>query len=74
MSDDFLPVTPHDLLALDLTALVGRPVEDARQVVEAAGGRLRTVAPGGALTMDYRPDRVTLEVIDDLVTAVHGLG
>lgn len=74
MSDEFLPVTPHDLLALDLSALVGQPVEDARQVVEAAGGRLRTVAPGGALTMDYRPDRVTLEVIDDLVTAVHGLG
>lgn len=74
MSNDFLPVTPHDLLALDLTALVGRPVAAAREVVERAGGSLRTVAPGGAMTMDYRPNRVTLEVVDDVVTAALGLG
>jgi hypothetical protein len=71
---DMRPGTPAELLALDLGALVGQPVDAARAQVEAAGGRLRAVAPGGAMTMDYRGDRVTVVVVADEVLEVIGIG
>jgi hypothetical protein len=65
---------PLALQELDLTALVGRPVAEAREAVEAAGGALRTVAPGGSMTMDFRSNRVTLAVVDETVVDVVGRG
>jgi hypothetical protein len=35
---------------------------------------LRVVAPGDAVTLDYRPDRVTVVVQDGLVTSHLGIG
>jgi hypothetical protein len=47
---------------LDLESLVGTPVDEARAVVTAAGGVTRTVAPGGVITADFQPNRITLVV------------
>lgn len=60
----------HRLADLDLTALVGLPVEQAREAVTAAGGVTRTVEPGGMVTLDYRADRVTLVVEDGRVVTL----
>lgn len=68
------PLTPTALLELDLGRLVGLPVAAAAHEIERAGGQLRAVAPGQAVTLDYRPDRVTLTVRDGIVTAEHGIG
>ncbi len=59
--------TSQSLQALDLDALVGQPVADAQAAVEAAGGATRIVAPGDAVTLDYRPDRVTILAEDGRV-------
>jgi Potato inhibitor I family len=62
------------LAALDLDGLVGRPIGEATATVERAGGHVRAVAPGSAVTADYRPDRVTLVVQDGRVVSVFGIG
>ncbi|MGX7681956.1 I78 family peptidase inhibitor [Jatrophihabitans sp. DSM 45814] len=68
-------ISDHSRLAeLDLESLVGLPVTEARARVEGAGGVLRAAAPNSALTMDYRPDRVTLIVEDENVISVYGRG
>jgi hypothetical protein len=54
-------------MELDLQSLVGRPVDEARELVKAHGGVTRTVAPGGVVTADYQPNRVTLVVEDGVV-------
>jgi hypothetical protein len=59
---------------LDLPALAGRSVEEARAIVAAAGGVTRTVEPGGSVTLDYRPDRVTLVVAGGRVVATPTVG
>ncbi|MGT2425518.1 I78 family peptidase inhibitor [Amnibacterium kyonggiense] len=41
-------------------ALVGLPSGAAEQEVEDAGLRARVAVPGLMLTLDFRPDRVTL--------------
>jgi hypothetical protein len=74
MDADFIPGTPVALLELDLDDLVGSSVDKARAVLEAAGGRLRAVAPGQAVTMDYRGDRVTATVENDRICEVLGIG
>ncbi|HIE5353664.1 MULTISPECIES: I78 family peptidase inhibitor [Stenotrophomonas] len=48
-----------------LEGLAGRTADEAtvKQVVEASGARTaRVVKPGMAVTMDFREDRVTIEV------------
>jgi len=65
---------PDALTRLDLDALVGQSVEEARAAVYDAGGVLRAVAPGEAVTLDYRADRVTVVVEDGRVASHHGIG
>jgi hypothetical protein len=74
MDDRSGPLTPHELLALDLSRLVGLPVGEAERLVEDAGGRLRAVPPGAAVTLGYRPDRVTVTVDGGRVIATGGIG
>jgi hypothetical protein len=52
---------------LDLASFVGRPVDEARSAVVAAGGTTRTVHRGEAVTADFVANRVTLLVEDDRV-------
>jgi hypothetical protein len=65
---------PETLQQLDLEAFAGRPVEEVRDAVEAAGGALRVVAPDGAMTADYRPSRVTVVAEDGIVLRSLGIG
>jgi hypothetical protein len=65
---------PEALARLDLDALVGQSVEEARAAVHDVGGVLRAVAPQDAVTLDYRPDRVTVIVEDGRVTSHLGIG
>jgi hypothetical protein len=52
-------------------ALVGLPAAAAEQEVEQAGLRTRIAGPDAMLTLEYRPDRITLITdADDVVTAV----
>jgi hypothetical protein len=62
------------LQRLDLDTLLGRSVDDVRGAVEHAGGVLRAVPPNSAMTLEYRPDRVTVVVENDVVTAQLGIG
>ncbi|MCW2524735.1 MAG: hypothetical protein JWO63_3070 [Frankiales bacterium] len=68
------PDTPPALAALDLGALVEGPLSQARARIEAAGGRLRAVPRNEPVTLDYRADRVTLIVENDVVVSVVGIG
>lgn len=69
------PASPENPLAdFDPESLLGLPRAEARRRVEAAGGVLRAVAPGAVVTLDYRSNRITVTVEDDLVTAVNGVG
>ena len=65
---------PQGLKGLDLDALVGLPVERARTIVDQAGGVLRAVAPGDVVTLEYRPDRVTVVVVNGEVIESNGIG
>ncbi len=50
---------------IDLHALVGRPVEEARRTAEAQGYAFRVLIEDGrshTVTADYRTDRVNVEV------------
>jgi hypothetical protein len=66
--------TPALLQALDLNGLVGKPVDEARTLIEAAGGAARIVGPDDAVTQEYRSNRVTLVAEDGKITAVGGIG
>lgn len=66
--------TPTALAELDLNGLVGMPSAEAAATVEKAEGIVRRIPRGGLMTMDYRPNRVTLVVEDDVVTEVIGIG
>ncbi|HKI30913.1 MAG TPA: hypothetical protein VKA46_03535 [Gemmataceae bacterium] len=49
---------------IDLTALVGKTIEEARRLVEAQGYQLRILAQDGkwsCATADLRTDRVNVE-------------
>lgn len=59
---------------LNLDALVGRPVAEARSAVAEAGGTLRTVSADQAMTAEFRPQRVTLLVADGRVVGNLGIG
>jgi Peptidase inhibitor I78 family len=65
---------PDTLATLDLDALVGQSVEEARAAVHDAGGVLRAVAPEEPVTLEFRPDRVTVVVDDGRVVSHHGIG
>jgi hypothetical protein len=65
---------PEALARLDLDTLVGQSVAEARAAVHDAGGVLRAVSPHDAVTLDYRPDRVTVITEDGRVTSHHGIG
>lgn len=52
----------HDDPAADL---VGRPVEEAGQLAEERGWRVRPHRPDDLLTMDHVDDRLNLEHDDD---------
>lgn len=66
------PVPPA-LRALDLRLLVGCTEADARRRVETAGGVFRAYDnEHPALTLDYRPKRVTARIDDGTVSEVHG--
>jgi hypothetical protein len=71
---DPLGDVPLDLSELDLRSLVGLPFAEARAIVLRAGGQIRSTVPGGAVTADFRPTRVTVVVVDDVVTEAFGLG
>jgi hypothetical protein len=50
---------------IDLTALVGRPVDEARRLVETLGYQFRVLIQDGQsfyATADLRQDRVNVEV------------
>ena len=47
---------------------MGRPLDEATQVVTVAGWQVRAFEPGSVLTMDYREDRMNLEHQDGVVT------
>lgn len=52
-------------------ALVGLPAAAAEQEVADAGLRPRIVAAGVMLTLEYRPDRITLQIDErGIVTGV----
>jgi beta-glucosidase len=59
---------PTDDLDALLAELVGRPLDDATQVVADAGWQVRAYSPGSMLTMDYREDRMNLEHDRGVVT------
>ena len=59
---------------LDLDAMIGGPVDEARAAISDAGGILRAVGPDEATTLDYRLDRVTLVVEDGQVVRSLGIG
>jgi hypothetical protein len=59
---------------IDLDALVGRSVDEAREIVTGAGGTLRTLAPDQPMTLDYRADRVTVIVDNERVERSLGIG
>lgn len=65
---------PDSLRALALDALIGATVAEAEETLAAVGGTLRAVPPGGIVTADYRPNRVTATVEDGRITEVHGIG
>jgi hypothetical protein len=65
---------PQSLQDLELDGLIGLPVERARAIVEEAGGVLRAVSPGDAVTLEYRPDRVTVAVVNGEVIESNGIG
>jgi hypothetical protein len=64
---------PQSLKDLDLDGLIGLPVDRARAIVEEAGGVLRAVSPGDAVTLEYRSDRVTTVVVDGEVIETNGI-
>jgi hypothetical protein len=66
---------PDALRHLDLDALVGQPVDEARAAVQDVGGVLRAVGADDPVTLEYRPDRVTVVVDEDnRVISHHGIG
>jgi hypothetical protein len=65
---------PAGLAELDLDTLVGLPLSEATALVEREGGFVRATAPGQAVTLDYRSDRVTLLVQDGMVVRQVGIG
>ena len=72
MPDELPPAAP--LTGFDLRGLVGLSEVEARLRTEAAGGVLRAVAPGSTVTLEYRPNRITVIVEDGRVTTVRGVG
>ena len=64
---------PQALQYLDLAGLVGLPLEEATEMITAAGGHVRAVPPGSVVTADYRPDRVTLIVEHGIVIRCVGI-
>jgi hypothetical protein len=62
---------PRTWAAEHSAALVGLPSAAAEQEVEDAGLRPRIAGPDVMLTLEYRPDRITLQTdADGVVTAV----
>ena len=64
---------PAALRNLDLTSLIGCAEDEARRLVETAGGIFRTYDsdnPRG--TLDYRATRISARVEDGRVIEVHG--
>lgn len=67
---------PRDRTALDrldLESLNGLTVPQARARVKEAGGVLRAIVEGEAITLDYRPERVTVVTDDDRARVVQVL-
>lgn len=62
-----LPNVPESLRELNVQALVGQPVDEARHLIEAAGGEVWTVEPGAAMDASLRPRRVVLTISDGRV-------
>jgi hypothetical protein len=62
---------PRTWAAEHSAALVGLPSAAAEQEVEDAGLRPRIAGPDVMLTLEYRPDRITLQTdADGVVTGV----
>ena len=66
--------TADAIKALNLAELAGRSVDEARAVVEAAGGIVRVIAPIGILTMEYVATRITLVAENGVVQRAQGPG
>lgn len=64
-------VDVREWAAANAAHLVGTPVAEAADAVTGAGLRPRTAGPGEALTLAFRPDRITLLTdADGVVTEV----
>ncbi len=75
--DDWVLPPPRDLSALDrfdLQSLTGLTVQHARAQLEAVGGSLRAIGKDGAITLDFRPDRVTVQTDDKQARVVRVVG
>lgn len=73
-SDD---IVVDDVLPFDESLIVGLPLDEATEAAEAEGFVLRTAREDGedlALTMDFVPNRVNVEVTDGVVTGVVSQG
>lgn len=44
---------------------VGQSAQDVKKLVEATDRSFRMLPPGSAMTMDYRPDRINIELDDN---------
>ncbi len=72
-------VAPSDGEAQDFdeTIVIGLPVDEAEAAAEEAGFTMRIARQDGedlALTMDFIPNRVNVEVADGVVTGVVSVG
>lgn len=66
-----------DVETFDESLIVGLPYDEATEVAEAEGFELRIAREDGedlALTMDFIPNRVNVEVEDGIVTQVLNQG
>lgn len=71
---------PAALRALDREELVGCSLDEARRIVEAAGGRFRAIGIDEhqglpvAITADWCPDRITVVIERGRVVQEMGIG
>jgi hypothetical protein len=77
MSDDdptWHPSDPSQAAAeaaqrFQVDTLPGRTIDEARAIIQAAGGHLQLYAAGDVLTADFRTDRVRALVADGRVVS-----
>ncbi len=68
------PQTRTALCDVNLEALQGQRVTDARTTIESLGGELRARLPGKPSRGDLRPNRITVIQDGEVITEVIGFG